>query len=170
MKVSIPSAHELSRKMTRGVHSGLSAALPGVIQQARGPSPERSIVPYDGTPDGEGHLRDSGIVLPVVRTPGGVTSGIAFQNHSEWGFSYARARHEGFYYETQDGKRNYEGVGRRKPKAGTFRWRHYKEGPKGYWHDPFAEHQFLFHIARATRMDVRLAIAYSIAKSLRSRV
>lgn len=160
MKASIPSAQDLSRAMGRGALAGLKEALPVVSARAS------AVAPYERFRGGSAmrhHLRDAAIIIgPTGDGMGSFTGAVAFQAHSNAknskDFSYARARHEGYYYVTEGGERNYAGRGRRVPTAGIFQYRHAV--------DPNAEHRFLYHAARSSRLTVRNIIGKSIAASL----
>lgn len=158
----IPSSMDIARAMDRGAKSGLATALQQVADKAS------RVAPFANKPvtatTGQ-HLRDGFRVIgPVQGVNGAVSGKVAFQVHSlhpsNEGFSYARARHEGFYYVTPSGERNYDGRGTRFPATGTFRFKHAA--------DPNAEHRFLYHAARTTRFQVRSTIGRAIAASLRS--
>ena len=146
--------------MERGAKAGLELALDRVANEASRIAPFAYFRSANGP---KHHLRDAAIVIaPKIDVSGTILGQVAFQVHSNAksspGFSYARARHEGFYYVTSDGKRNYEGRGRRVPTTGHFQYRHAA--------DPKAEHQFLYHAARSQRYIAKKMIADSIAASL----
>lgn len=160
MLAKIPSSMDISRAMSRGALAGLELALEQVAEKAARHAPYAD-EPASAT--ASQHLRDGvRIIGPVSSGNDDLHAQVAFQVHSlhpsNEGFSYARARHQGFYYVTASGERNYESRGKRFPRTGVFQYKHAT--------DPEAEHRFLFHAARTTRFQVRNTIAGAIFTSL----